>query len=185
MKQLKYIFDNSNLKIVDFSLNSTNGGSIFLIVCNKDAAYDEPVKKIQEQLNFEDLEGFNSVNPWKKFNTNIELNKIAFFEILNKERSSGKKIAALGASTKGNVTLQTWGVDKGLINVIGDVNLDKEGKITPGSHIPILPEDFVISEGYDCFVVLPWHFREFFLSNPKFSGKTLIFPLPYPEAITL
>ena len=43
----------------------------------------------------------------------------------------------LGASTKGNVTLQTWEVTPNDIAVIGDVNPDKDGSYTPGTWIPI------------------------------------------------
>ena len=45
-------------------------------------------------------------------------------------------------------------------------------------------EDKVLSD-YDYFVVLPWHFKEFFLSNKRFKNKNLIFPLPTPEMIKL
>ena len=53
---------------------------------------------------------------------------------------------------------------------------------TPGTWIPIDVEDFVL-EKYDVFVILPWHFRNFFVRNEKFKGKTLVFPLPTPEVV--
>jgi NDP-4-keto-2,6-dideoxyhexose 3-C-methyltransferase len=81
------------------------------------------------------------------------------------------------------VTLQTWGVTPDDISVVGDVNPDKDGSYTPGTWIPITNEDDVL-EKYDVFVILPWHFRKFFLSKDKFKGKKLLFPLPTPEIVT-
>ena len=43
-------------------------------------------------------------------------------------------------------------------------------------------EDEVLAY-YDAFVILPWHFRKFFVNNEKFKGKKLIFPLPTPEVV--
>jgi hypothetical protein len=68
--------------------------------------------------------------------------------------------------------------------VVGDVNPDKDGSFTPGTWIPIKDEDSVLSE-YDVFVVLPWHFKDFFMNNPKFKGKKLLFPLPTPQLFQL
>ena len=88
----------------------------------------------------------------------------------------------LGASTKGNVLLQTWTEVSDRIKYIGDVNPDKHGCYTPGTLIPIRDEDELL-EQYDVFVVLPWHFKQFFINNKKFNGKTLIFPLPVLDVV--
>ena len=126
----------------------------------------------------------NILEPWEKLNKVVSDNRKIFFDILDKVHQNGSKIAALGASTKGNVTLQSWNVTQNEIETIGDVNSDKWGCFTPGTWIPIQSEDEVLLE-YDYFVILPWHFRKFFLSNKKFKGKKLIFPLPTPELITV
>ena len=126
--------------------------------------------------------GFNTVDPWEQFTSRMEENKDKFLDIIGDFREQGLKIAGLGASTKGNVTLQTWGIGKEHIKMIGDVNPDKTNCFTPGTWIPIDVEDFVL-EKYDVFVILPWHFRNFFVRNEKFKGKTLVFPLPTPEVV--
>lgn len=182
MRQLKYIMDNSNFKIIDFEFNDVNGGSISLVVANKESKYDEATKKvndlIQEELNLK----LDTLEPWKDFSFRIEQCKVEFWKLINQFKDQKLKIAALGASTKGNVTLQTWNVIPNDIQVVGDVNPDKDGSFTPGTWIPIKSENSVIDE-YDVFVILPWHFKNFFINNPKFKGKTLVFPLPNPEVV--
>lgn len=181
-RQLKYIMDQSDLKIIDFEFNDVNGGSISISVANKNSKYTECTQRlnslIQEEVNL----GLNTIKPWEEFEKRIELCKDYFWDIINKYKKNGSKIAALGASTKGNVTLQTWGVTPEDILIIGDVNPDKNGSFSPGTWIPIKDEDSVLSE-YDVFVILPWHFKNFFINNPKFKNKVLIFPLPVPEVV--
>jgi len=182
MRQIKYIMDQSGLKIIDFEFNDVNGGSISIVVANKTSKYEECSHRlnslIQQELNLQ----LDTVKPWNDFEKRIETCKEEFWKIIKDVESIGLKVAALGASTKGNVTLQTWGLD--CIEVIGDVNPDKHGSFTPGTWIPIKDENFVLSN-YDVFVILPWHFREFFTNTEKFKGKKLLFPLPTPELITV
>ena len=182
MRQLKYIMDQAGLKIIDFEFNDVNGGSISLVVANKDSKYEEATQMLNDLLQEElDLK-LNTTEPWNDFSFRIEECKIKFWELINECKEDGLKIAALGASTKGNVTIQTWGVTPDDIKVVGEVNPDKDGSFTPGTWIPIKNEDSVIEE-YDVFVILPWHFKNFFINSPKFKGKKLLFPLPNAEIV--
>jgi hypothetical protein len=181
MRQIKYIMDQSGFKIVDFDFNDVNGGSVSVTVANKDSRYDECSEKlsllVQEEIDL----GLDTITPWAAFQDRIDSCENELLEILRRLKSEGLRIAALGASTKGNVILQTWNISD-YIEVVGDVNPDKDGSFTPGTWIPIKDEDSVLCE-YDVFVVLPWHFKEFFMNNPKFKGKKLLFPLPIPTII--
>lgn len=181
MRQLKYIMDKSKFKIIDFEFNDVNGGSVSLVVANKNSKYNECTNKLNALLQQELNLGLNTLTPWKDFQVRIDDCKNKFLDILKQLKKDRLKIAALGASTKGNVTLQTWGISD-YIDVVGDVNPDKHGSYTPGTWIPIRDEDSVLSE-CDVFIILPWHFKKFFINNPKFKGKRLLFPLPTPELI--
>jgi NDP-4-keto-2,6-dideoxyhexose 3-C-methyltransferase len=68
--------------------------------------------------------------------------------------------------------------------VIADVNPDKFGALTPGTWIPIENEGQVLMSNPDYLLILPWHFRNFFVTNPLFKGRNLAFPLPRLEIVT-
>lgn len=183
MRQLKYIMDQSGFKIIDFEFNDVNGGSISLVVANKNSKYEECAQRVNSLIQ-QELDGqLDTTIPWDEFGKRITECRSQFYTIASELKSQGLKIAALGASTKGNVTLQTWDLGK-FIDVVGEVNPDKDGSYTPGTWIPIKDEDSVLEE-YDVFVILPWHFRNFFVNSEKFKGKKLLFPLPYPELVTV
>ena len=92
-------------------------------------------------------------------------------------------VAALGASTKGNVLLQYCGFTAEDISMVGEVNAEKFGAYTPGTEIPIVPESELLARNPDYLLVLPWHFRRFFLQADKFKGRQLVFPLPRVEVV--
>ena len=182
MRQIKYIMDQAGLKIIDFEFNDVNGGSISVVVANKNSKYEEATQMLNDLLQEElDLK-LNTTEPWDDFSLRIEECRIKFWKLIADCKENGLKISALGASTKGNVTLQTWGVTGSDIEVVGEVNPDKDGSFTPGTWIPIKGENAVIDE-YDVFVILPWHFKNFFINNLKFKGKKLLFPLPNAEIV--
>jgi hypothetical protein len=184
IRQLKYIMDQSGFKIIDFEFNDVNGGSISVSVANKNSKYEECTEKLNKLIVEELSLSLDTVNPWKDFEVRIGECKNKFWKLIEEFKQNNLKIAALGASTKGNVTLQTWQLTLDDILVVGDVNSDKHGSFTPGTWIPIKDEDAVLNE-HDVFVILPWHFRDFFVNNPKFKGKVLVFPLPIPEVVYL
>jgi ABC-type Fe3+-hydroxamate transport system substrate-binding protein len=81
------------------------------------------------------------------------------------------------------VLLQYCKITETDIDQIGDVNADKFGHFTPGTLLPIVSEEEVLSSNADYLLVLPWHFRQFFEHDPKLSGHTLVFPLPDLEVV--
>lgn len=79
--------------------------------------------------------------------------------------------------------LQYCNLDEKYIYNIGEVNPDKFGSFTPGTCIPIISEDELLESNPDYLIVLPWHFKDFFISNSKFENINLLFPLPNMEII--
>ena len=90
-------------------------------------------------------------------------------------------IHGYGASTKGNVLLQYFGLDKRLIDCIADKNPQKFNSYTPGTKIPIVSEEFSRKIKPNYYLVLPWHFKDEILKREikiRKKGTKFIFPLP-------
>ena len=91
-----------------------------------------------------------------------------------------------GASTKGNVVLQFCGISERELPAIAEVNADKFGAFTPGTHIPIIPEAEARAMQPDYFLVLPWHFKDNIVQREASflsSGGKMIFPFPEIEIV--
>lgn len=170
------IISKNNLKIIDFSLNEINGGSIEVICAKKNTTYKPNNDKINYYLKEEKKISNKDFN---KFNLRMENSKKNLQLFLKGQNK--KDIIGYGASTKGNVILNYCKLNNKNISYICDANPTKEGKFTPGSHIKIISKNKMRKIQPKYLIVLIWSFRtEVIKQEKKFlkKGGKLIFPLP-------
>ena len=102
-------------------------------------------------------------------------------------RASGQRVHIYGASTKGNVLLQWYGISRIIVDFAADRNPQKIGAKTLGTDIPIISEEDSRAMRPDFYLVLPWHFKKEFLQRERatiFAGTKMIFPLPEVEIVS-
>jgi NDP-4-keto-2,6-dideoxyhexose 3-C-methyltransferase len=184
LKQIKWMTERTGLKIVDVEFNDVNGGSFSLMVAKRAAPYPES-PAVAEILEQEVRTGLDTLRPFEEFARNVAASRMALRAFLEEAKRFGKTVCALGASTKGNVLLQFCNITTGDIARVGEVNPDKFEAFTPGTLLPIVSEDAVLAMQPDYIVVLPWHFREFFLEHQRFIDRNLVFPLPQLEVVRI
>ena len=180
--QIKWMTDRAGFTIVDMAFNAVNGGS-FSVTVAKSGTGRAQAPVVAEILAQEQAAGFDTLSPFRAFERAVEASRDELRAFLQRARAEGRSVAALGASTKGNVLLQYCGVSTDDIAEVGEINPDKFGSFTPGTRIPIAPESDVLARRYDYYLVLPWHFRQNFLANPAYRGCHLVFPLPELEVV--
>ena len=89
---------------------------------------------------------------------------------------------AYAAPAKGNTLLNYLRLTPKDIVAVSENNALKVGKVTPGSHIPIVAEEAFLELGLSHALLLAWNYVDFFLKNSAFiqrGGKFLV-PLPEP-----
>ncbi len=177
LAQVKWMSDRVGLRIVDVEFNETNGGSFSVAAAKTSSSYAE-FPGLQKLLNRESNAGLDGPEPYRAFAARAAASREDLRAFFSRTKASGQRVAGLGASTKGNVLLQYCGLSGRELYAIGEVNEDKFGCFTPGSLIPIRPEQELFADEPDFFLVLPWHFREFFLRKYKPKKAALVFPLP-------
>lgn len=182
LKQIKWMADKVGLKIINVEFNDINGGSFSVVAAKKSSHYPEAFN-LDKVLAQEKDEKLDSLQPYIEFSRNINRTKKELRDFINKVKGEGKKIFGLGASTKGNVLLQYCRITEKEIPLIGEVNKEKFGAYTPGTFIPIISEEELLSKHPDYLLVLPWHFKDFFIKIPKFKNIKLVFPLPQLEVV--
>jgi len=180
-KQIEWIANKLQLKIIDINLNDVNGGSFQVVLAKSSGKFQSENLKIEAFKKSE--QAFFNQDPFQKFIHQVSQAKTDLTELLQKLLNENKKVYALGASTKGNVLLQYFNITPDLVEFVGEVNPNKFNCYTPGTHIPIRDENELLEMNPDYFMVLPWHFKDFFIKNNKFKGMKLIFPLPELQVI--
>lgn len=185
LKQINWIADKAGLKVLDVEFNDINGGSFSITAAKRESKRQVNSERLNKILEEEVALGLDTTKAFDAFKIRVEDARVALMNFLGQAKESGKTVCGLGASTKGNVLLQYFGIDETLVREIGEVNEDKFGSFTPGTYIPLVPEQQVLASNPDYLVVLPWHFRVFFESLPAMKGRTLIFPLPKFEIVKI
>ncbi len=181
------ILQAAGLKLVDVVMNNVNGGS-FAVTATK--ASNSALKVNHAVINWlleqEDRMGLNTPRPFRDFEERVFRHRDDLVRLVRALVADGKKVLGYGASTKGNVTLQFCGFTSADIPAIAEVNVEKFGCFTPGTHIPIVPEKDARAMKPDYFLVLPWHFKDGILRREKdylAAGGKMIFPFPEIEII--
>ena len=186
----EYLIKQLNLKCFYAETNDVNGGSIRLFVCKKSCKkYDDfdkssnlaNLKKKEKSYNLKDR------NTFINYQKNISEIKDKTNAFVNSIIKSNSRVLALGASTKGNILLQHFGLDKSRIPFISERNNEKVGLRCLGSDIELISEAKARSINPAAFVVLPWNFKNEIINREKEyikKGGKLMFPMPYPHVVT-
>ena len=178
---VKKILDAVDMKIVDVQMNAVNGGSFAVTAAKRRNPIRSNDAVIEWLLGQEERMGLGTVRPFRDFEERVYRHRSDLTRLLRSLVADGKKIVGYGASTKGNVVLQFCGITSKEVVAIAEVNPDKFGAFTPGSHIPIISEAEAKAMKPDYFLVLPWHFKEGIVAREQEflnSGGKMIFPFP-------
>lgn len=182
---VEQIFKGAGLRIWDVETLPTHGGSLRIYGCHFEdtRVTTNAVERLRnEELGF----GLQNLATYQKFQ--IQANKVKkdLLCFLIEQKNSGKRVAAYGAAAKGNTLLNYAGVKSDLLPFICDAAIAKQGKYSPGSHIPILPPSALSSEFWDFILVLPWNIvREIMAENSELIASGTKFVVAVPEMRTL
>ncbi len=174
---LNDLLEKHGLNIFDVEYNDVNGGSVRVYAQKGKARKRESsVTKFMsdETILLEKL-------PIERFGIRILERKSELLKLISEIKNNNKSIYVLGASTKGNTLLQYYGLGSTIIDKALEVNEDKFGRRTIGTNIPIVSEEDGLKDNPDYLLVLPWHFKDFFVAKFETyitNGGKLIFPLP-------
>ena len=179
---LEYLFNKNGLEIFDIEINKVNGGSYRIFSKLKGSPRQqtqEERKRVQAVKESE--EGLQNAQTFQQFYRRLEDNKQKCVEFIKQEVAKGKKVWVYGASTKGNVILQYYGLNQELIQYASERSPWKWGKYTIGTGIKCVSEEEARREKPDYFLVLPYSFfNEMYPREAEWraQGGKFIVPLP-------
>jgi C-methyltransferase C-terminal domain/Putative zinc binding domain/Methyltransferase domain len=186
MSTIKYVLERVGLKIVDVQMNGINGGSFAVTAAKKQSGIKANHAIVDWLLEQEGGMGLNTPRPYRDFEERVYRHRADLTRLLRALKAAGKTVLGYGASTKGNVVLQFCGITPEELPAIAEVNPDKFGAFTPGTHIPIISEAEARAMKPDYFLVLPWHFKDSIVQREEAylsSGGKMIFPFPEIEIV--
>jgi hypothetical protein len=176
------LIERFNLEIFDIQKQSVHGGTLRIFISKKNNfnIKDNVNKFIKLEYEF----GINNIKTYDKFSDDVQNLKNKIKELLHKLKNEKKSLFGYGASAKGNVLLNYCNIDYNILDYVVDTTPLKQGKFTPGTHIPILSSEKISDKGNnDVGLLLAWNYESEILKKEKSfrskGGKFLI-PIPFP-----
>jgi SAM-dependent methyltransferase len=149
----------AGLRVFDVEELPTHGGSLRLFVCHVSARHPETARTAALRQRERD-HALDRLAGYEGFAVRVAETKRAFLEYLTDARQAGRKVAAYGAAAKGNTFLNVCGVAYPQIAAVYDRSTEKQGRLTPGSHIPILSPERIGELKPDDILILPWNLAD-------------------------
>lgn len=146
------------LEVIDCIPQKTHGGSMGYVLSHVGA---HPVSEnVKKQLQVEKELGLSNIATYQKFAKNVEQSKKDLVELLEKLRSEGKTVVGYGATSKSTTILNYCNIGKEHISFISDTTPIKQGKFTPGTHIPVKPYNDFKNNFPDYALLFAWNHKD-------------------------
>ncbi|UCI06844.1 class I SAM-dependent methyltransferase [Mesorhizobium sp. B1-1-8] len=153
------VFAACGLRIFDVEELSTHGGSLRIYGCHDDDPRPT-ASNVNDMIEREKAFGLTKVETYTSFQSRADKVKNDFLRFLLDCEAGRKTVACYGAAAKGNTLMNYAGVKTDLIACVFDRAPSKQGKLMPGSHLPILPVERISEIKPDYLVILPWNIAE-------------------------
>lgn len=177
---LDRLFARHGLLLSDVERIPIHGGSLRLFVTHAGGKRTPTLKALLEE---EAHLGLTRPTAYADFQARVSNLRQQLMLLLTSLKANGKQLAAYGASAKGATLLNFFGIGGDLIDFVADRSTVKQGKYTPGTHLPILPPEALLERKPDHVLLLTWNFADEILAQQadyrRAGGK---FILPVPEA---
>lgn len=179
------ILEKTSLEVFDIEKLSTHGGSNRIFIKKKKNNL-KISSKVFKFLNEEKVFGIENIDVYKKFGEKVKRSKHELVSIFKKIKKNNKKIIGYGATYKSATVLNYCGLKSNFIDYFIDTTITKQGKFTPGTHIPIIKPDETLKDDVDYAFLGAWNFKEEILEKEKKfieRGGKFITHVPFPNIL--
>lgn len=186
LKPLQHILDQNGMKIIKVKKYPIHGGTIEIRAVKNIDYTKNMISNVDDFIIIEKNLGFYNVGPYLNFANEVQNIKKNLTDLIRDLRQKGKKIAGFAASAKGNTLLNYCGIDSNSVKYIVDETPTKQGLLTPGSHIPIVPMSRLENDPPDYLLILAWNFVEEIMEKTKqfkVQGGKYIVPIPQIQIV--
>lgn len=184
VKPLKRFFEKFDVEMFDVEQVDIHGGSFRVYVGKRSL---QNVSKIVGQLlKMEEEKGLYSHERLNNFSAKVKKNRQEVVSLLHSLKNQGKRIAGVSAPAKGMTLLNYCRIGDELLDFVTEKSALKIGRVTPGTHIPVMPDSHLIKAKTDYALLLAWNFADEIINNLnefRSKGGKFIVPIPMPKII--
>ena len=175
------IFVRQGLAVFDVEQLPTHGGSLRLYGRHAEDQAKGRTPAVDALLRLELEAGLDTGEPYDRFAAQVVATKLAVLDFFVTAKRAGKRIVAYGAAAKGNTLLNYCGLGAEMIDFTVDRSPHKQGKLLPGTRIPIRAPDAVAEAKPDYLFILPWNLKDEIveqMAGIRGWGGQFVVPIP-------
>jgi SAM-dependent methyltransferase len=156
---LERVFGSHGLRIHDVEELPTHGGSLRIHASHAargDLPDSDALRRVRAA---EAAAGLADAAVYLRFAARVDACRNSVREFLRDARAAGRTVIGYGAAAKGNTLLNFCGATSADLSCVADRNPHKQGKLLPGSRIPVISPEELLRRQPDYVLILPWNLR--------------------------
>ena len=162
---ISYLFEQHGLEVVDVVPQNVHGGSMRYVVAHAGAGPVSPAVAAQRAKERE--LGLSQPETYERLAHNVERSCSELMALLHDLKRQGKRVVGYGATSKSTTVTNYCGITPDLVEFISDTTPDKQGKFSPGAHIPIRPYQEFAANHPDYALLFAWNHGEEIMENEQ------------------
>lgn len=181
LRPLVQALSANGLSIVDVQEFEIHGGTIRVLSRLSTHASPPRTANVDRLLRWEEELGLYDSASYLRFAAHVSRIKEELTTFLSALKGRKKKVAAYGASAKGNVLLNYCGLGRDIVDYVVDDTPEKQGKFYPGNRLPVVNRDHLRKSPPDYLLLLAWNFVDELVHKTgefRAQGGRYIVPIP-------
>ncbi len=177
VSSIKYLFELHDMVLVDIEPQETHGGSMRYVIAHKGV---RPISdSVKKQLDKEKMMGLDNPETYETFRRNCEGSRDSLVSLLNNIRQQGKRVVGYAATSKSTTIINYCGITADHIEFISDTTPVKQGKFSPGAHVPVRAYEAFVDNYPEYALLFAYnHAKEIMVKEQKFmksGGKWITY----------
>ena len=174
---LSNLLAQHSMEIISVAPQSVHGGSMRYVIAKQGA---RPVRQEVMQLMGQEVSiGLNQEETFHTLKERIYATKGSLTDLLNDLKQAGKRVVGYGATAKSTPLTNFSGIGPDLLEYITDTTPEKQGRYSPGTHIPVVSHERFCEDYPEYALLLAWNHQDEILAKEtdfiKQGGKFIVY----------
>jgi methylation protein EvaC len=152
-------------ELVDAEHLPFHGGSIRFTLARPGRR--EPTSAVADFLAREQAEGVADEKTYARFSADIAQIRTDLVDLLKRLHSEGRRVVGYGATSRSATVLNYCGIGPDLLPLVLDSTPEKQGRLTPGSKIPVAPPAAFSDPYPDYALLFAWNHAEEIMAKER------------------
>jgi methylation protein EvaC len=184
LRSIRSLFEPFGFEVVEALPQHVHGGSMRYVIAR---AGTRPVSMSVAALAArEGALALDQPDAFSSFRMRVSEKREQLRSLLTELRSQGKRVVGYAATAKSATAINYFGLTLEDIEYISDTTPLKQGRLSPGAHIPVVPHEQFAADAPDYALLFAWNHQDEILANETgFSARGGQFITYVPEVAVL